>query len=111
MDSLLNRANDFYGYVGELVRWVREKGKSFSGAESLLECGAGICEALREAESASGAPAVDSYKEAARLADEICRLLGSMVEAGLITEIQSRPIIFNYKDIREQSQKLSGGGG
>jgi len=105
MENTLARTKDFYDYVTELTCWIKEEGKEFPYTERLLECGRGIYGALCVALSAPD-NSKDCYAVAYRQAEEFCRLMGLMVNTGVLTEIQSRPLLSECMFIKEEVDRL-----
>ena len=101
MDDLLKRVDDFSGYVTELVGWIKEKGREFPHTEDLLGCTRGICDAVRDA-GRSLSISKEGYAEAQGRMDEFCRLMGLLVKTGVLTEIQSKPLLSECMSIREE---------
>ena len=105
MDGLLKRADDFFGYVAELTSWIAEKGKEFPYTENLLECGRGIGETIRDAEPIQPFPQ-EGFTKASGLTDEFCRLMGLLVKTGVLSEIQSKPLLSECLYIRKEIAEL-----
>ena len=103
--DIFTKVDIFLGYVTELTYWIEEEEKEFPYTERLRECGEGICGALREAKSAPG-HSQKGDAEASRQADEFCRLMGLLVETGVLTEIQSKPLLSECMAIREEAAML-----
>ena len=101
MDDLLKRADDFYGYVIELTSWIEEEGKEFPYADDLLECGRCLCEIIRNAESVCSFSQEVNMK-AHNLTDEFCRLMDLLVKTGVLTEVQSEPLLSECAFIRDE---------
>ena len=112
MDDLCKRADVFYGYVDELASWIKEEGKEFPYTENLKESVRGISSAIQAIGGAGSvpAPSQDSYMEAYNHADEFCRLVGLLVETGVLTEIQSRPLLSECLFIRNEIARLQEAG-
>ena len=105
MENLPKRVDDFYGYVIELTSWIEEEGKESPYSEELLECGGSICGVIRDAKSIDSV----SKEDCARicdLADEFCRLMGLLVITGVLTEIQSKPLLSECMFIKSEVSRL-----
>lgn len=107
MDDLLKRAEAFRGYVTELTAWINETGKEFSCMRRLLQCATGINDALQTAKSFPNR-LPESCAQAIQWADEFHGLMEQMVGLGVITEIQSRPLLTECMFIKEEAAKLMG---
>ena len=91
-DDLSRKVADFIDYVTELTKWVTEEKKDFPYTKRLLECGTGIRDSLRMEETAPGCSR-DSCVQAVSLAEEFRGLMTLMVKSGVLTEIQSKPLL------------------
>jgi len=108
MDNFTERVDEFYGCVKELVRWINEENKEFPHAERLLECGTGICGSFRAAMSTSGLTG-KSFEEVVAKADEFIGLMELMVRTGILTEIQSRPLLSECGALKARAEDLLSG--
>ena len=101
MEDLSKRADVFFGYVVELTSWIEEEGKEFPYTENLLECGRGIGETIRETKPVRPF-SQEGFAKVSGLMDEFCRLMGLLVTTGVLTEIQSKPLLSECLSIRKE---------
>ena len=104
MDILLAKAEEFNGYVKELVNWIRQEGENFKQTELLSECGAGVYDALNDAEK-NPERSHEDFSAAIRLFDEFSWLMNLLVLYGILTEIQSKPLLSVCSDIKEMIEE------
>lgn len=104
MDDYLSRAYKFNCYVSELANWITQEGKEFLYTERLLECGNGIVGALNEAKDDPDC-LQERYDTAILLLDEFSHLMELMVKTGVLTEIQSKPLLTDCFAIKEIVEK------
>ena len=107
-DDLSRKAADFIDYVTELTKWVTEEKKDFSYTKRLLECGTGIRDCLRMEETAPGC-SMDACVQAVSLAEEFRGLMTLMVKSGVLTEIQSKPLLSYCEYIVEKIVEMTEG--
>lgn len=106
MSDCLSQSYDFGIRIVQLSRWLKDEGKDFPLSGRLLECGAGICPALRVAQAMGDK---GSRVVAFRYVEEAEYLLELMVETDFITALQSEPLLSDCrvikKDIRANQSK------
>ena len=105
MDGLMAKAADFSGYITELANWLREERKDFLHTGHLLECGNGVSDALRQAYTYPEHER-DFCCQALDHIEDFQTLFSFMVKSGVITEIQSRPLLTDCRIIKEETQRL-----
>ena len=104
MEDYLLRAEKFNGYVNELASWIVQEGKEFLYTDRLLDCGTGIVGALNAVKTDPG-HSQESYDTAILLLDDFRQLMELMVKTGVLTEIQSKPLLTDCSVIKEMIGK------
>ena len=104
MEDYIVRAEKFNSYVSELAAWITQEGKEFLYTDRLPECGAGIVGALNAVKTDPG-HSQESYDTAISLLDEFRQLMELMVKTGVLTEIQSKPLLTDCSVMKEMIGK------
>ena len=107
MDSLIQNAAEFNSGVMEMAMYLREEGKEFLLIGRILECGSGICGFLRAAKTVPKR-SNDFLIMVVGLSEEFQYLMELMVKFGVITELQSKPLIHDNQIIKEEAINLMG---
>ena len=100
LDTLLAKAEVFNDYIKELANWIRQEGDDFIYTERLPECGEGVRDAICDAKNHPDRLQED-FSEATRLLDEFRSIMNLLVVYGILTEIQSRPLLSACGEIKD----------
>jgi len=100
LEDYLLRAEKFNSYVNELASWITQEGKEFLYTDRLLDCGTGVMDALNAVKIDPG-HSQEGYDTAILLLDDFCQLMGLMVKTGVLTEIQSKPLLTDCSVMKE----------
>lgn len=105
MEEILLKTLDFGIRVVELSNYLEDENRKFPLINRLLECGVGIGICMR---LSKGMPQYhrENCIKAYKLALEAEFLFGLMVKTGVISEHQSRPILFDCRSIKDQLRNL-----
>ena len=99
------KTEEFGVCVAELIKWMAEEGKSFGRTERLLYCGMGMFDSLRAAKRYP-ADALNLYGKALLQAEEFQELFSEMAQLGIITEMQTKPLLSECRYIIEEIELL-----
>ena len=105
MADYLSQSFDFGVRIIMMSEWMKQEGKEFPLIQRLLECGAGLCVSMRVAEALNDRSIrVQAFQQI----EEAECLLELMVKAGFLTELQSKPLLFDCNAIKEKIKELLG---
>jgi hypothetical protein len=107
MNDIFQKVADFGVCVMEMAKYLKEEGKDFPLIARVLECVSGICGSLR---SAITIPKHSQgfYVKVIGFTEEFQYLMELMVKSGVLTELQSKPLISDSQAIKDETVKLIG---
>lgn len=104
MDELLAKAFDFSIRIIELAGYLEEERRQFPLTTRLVDCAEGICVCLRVSHYLPK-NAHEQCVQACKLALEVECLLELIVKTGLMTKIQSGPILADCRFLKDEIKR------
>ena len=105
MESLKKKAGSFLASVSEMVSYLQETGRESAELQHILACAQGIDAALTAPKGAAR-KGKQSSAQVIGLVEEFQMLMQQLVDTGVLTRLQSQPLLAECQNIKEESSKL-----